>query len=108
MSDYIKREALLKDIEEERPVNWTDSESERQAESDFYKYRDIVMMQPTADVVEVKHGEWHLLYNCANEGVYCSVCNKKVYKTYYANQKIKSPFCPNCGAKMDLKEGAEE
>lgn len=63
---------------------------------------------PTADVVEVKHGEWHLLYNCANEGVYCSVCNKKVYKTYYANQKIKSPYCPNCGAKMDKKEGAEK
>lgn len=53
MAEYIEREALLKDIEEERPVNWTDSESERQAESDFYKYRDIVMMQPTADVVEV-------------------------------------------------------
>ena len=53
MAEYIEREALLKDIEEERPVNWTDSESERQAESDFYKYRDIIMMQPTADVVEV-------------------------------------------------------
>lgn len=58
-----------------------------------------------ADFVEVKHGEWHLLYDCANQGVYCSVCNKKVYKTNYANQKIKSPFCPNCGARMDLKEG---
>lgn len=60
---------------------------------------------PEGDVTEVKHGHWHLLYNCANEGVYCSVCNKKVYKTDYANQKIKSPYCPNCGAKMDLKEG---
>ena len=54
-----------------------------------------------------KHGKWHLLNNCANEGVYCSVCRKKVYKTDYANQKIKSPYCPNCGAKMDLKEGAD-
>ena len=71
-------------------------------------FLSIVDSQPTADVVEVKHGEWHLLYNCANEGVYCSVCHKKVYKTDYANQKIKSPFCPNCGAKMDKKEGAEE
>lgn len=57
--------------------------------------------QPTADVVEVRHGYWHLVNNCANEGVYCSVCNKKVYKTNYANQKIKSNYCPNCGAKMD-------
>jgi predicted amidophosphoribosyltransferase len=56
---------------------------------------------PTADVVEVKHGHWGLIDECANEGVYCSVCHKKVYKTYYANQKLKSKFCPNCGAKMD-------
>lgn len=51
--EYIEREALLKDFEEEKPTNWTDSESERQAENDFYKYRDIVKMQTTADVVEV-------------------------------------------------------
>lgn len=53
MAEYIEREALLKDIEEERPENWTDSEAERQAESDFYKYKGIVEIQPTADVVEV-------------------------------------------------------
>ena len=50
---------------------------------------------------EVKHGEWVLLDECANEGVYCSVCHKKVYKKDYANQKLKSNYCPNCGAKMD-------
>lgn len=64
----------------------------------------IIDSQPTADVVEVKHGKWHLLDECANEGVYCSVCHKKVYRTEYANQKIKSKFCPNCGAKMDGKD----
>lgn len=50
---------------------------------------------------QIKHGSWHLLDECANEGVYCSVCSKKVYKTDYANQKLKSKFCPNCGATMD-------
>ena len=54
-----------------------------------------------ADFVEVVHGEWFLLDECANEGVYCSQCYKKVYKTEYANQKLKSPYCPNCGSKMD-------
>jgi hypothetical protein len=53
------------------------------------------------DVAEVKHGEWYLLDECANEGVYCSVCHKKVYGVHYANQKLKSNYCPNCGAKMD-------
>lgn len=56
---------------------------------------------PIADVVEVKHGEWFLLDKCANEGVYCSVCYKKVYKIEYANQALRSQYCPNCGAKMD-------
>ena len=51
-----------------------------------------------------KHGKWFLLDECANAGVYCSLCRKKVYKTDYANQKIKSPYCPNCGATMDLEE----
>lgn len=45
-------------------------------------------------------GHWNLLDECSNKGVYCSVCNKKVYKKYYANQKVKSRFCPNCGAMM--------
>lgn len=61
---------------------------------------------PTADVEEVRHAEWFLLDECANEGVYCSRCYKKVYKTEYANQKLKSPYCPNCGAKMDGAENA--
>lgn len=46
-------------------------------------------------------GHWIPLKDCANKGVYCSVCNKKVYKVDYANQKLKSKFCPNCGAKME-------
>lgn len=50
-----------------------------------------------------KHGYWYALDECANEGVYCSVCNKKVYKLNYANQKLKSKYCPNCGAIMDEK-----
>ena len=54
-----------------------------------------------------KHGHWVTLDECANEGVYCSACNKKVYKLNYANQKLKSKYCPNCGAIMDGKETTE-
>ena len=63
---------------------------------------------PAADVVEVRHGRWIELDECANEGVYCSVCRKKVYRIDYAWSnnpvKMKSPYCPNCGALMDGKE----
>ena len=54
-----------------------------------------------------KHGYWYALDECANEGVYCSVCNKKVYKLNYANQKLKSKYYHNCGAIMDGKETTE-
>lgn len=49
-------------------------------------------------------GKWLLLDKCSNEGVYCSNCLKKVYRKEYANQKVKSNFCPNCGADMRGKE----
>ena len=50
-------------------------------------------------------GHWVSFTECANAGVYCSVCHKKVYKEDYArcNRKNKfcSAYCPNCGAKME-------
>lgn len=61
----------------------------------------LFCMLPAEDVAPVRHGQWVLLDECYNEGVYCSACHKKVYKKCYANQKIKSKFCPHCGAKMD-------
>ena len=42
---------------------------------------------------------WIMLTNCANEGIYCSECSKKVYKIFYDKKKAKS--CPNCGRKME-------
>ena len=53
-------------------------------------------------------GHWVSLTDCANAGVYCSVCHKKVYKEDYAwcnrKNKLRSDYCPNCGAKMDKEE----
>ena len=57
-----------------------------------------------------EHGHWISLTECANEGVYCSICKKKVWKSDYAwcsqknRNKLRSNYCPNCGAKMDLEE----
>lgn len=42
-------------------------------------------------------GEWMALDECSNEGVYCKRCKKKVYRIEYANEKMRSPFCPACG-----------
>ena len=57
------------------------------------------------DVAKVIHGHWISLTDCSNAGVYCSVCNKKVWKEDYAwcnrKNRLRSNYCPNCGAKMD-------
>ena len=66
---------------------------------------------PAEDVVPVRHGYWISLTECANEGVYCSICKKKVWKSDYAwcskrsRKKLRSNYCPHCGAKMDGGDG---
>lgn len=49
-------------------------------------------------VEKVWRGEWMAFDECSNEGVYCKRCKKKVYRIEYANEKMRSPFCPACGA----------
>jgi hypothetical protein len=49
-----------------------------------------------------KTGKWIILDECANEGVYCSECHKKVFKLEFSpTMKWQNfEYCPNCGAKM--------
>ena len=61
-----------------------------------------IELAPTADVEEVKHGEWLPV-----EYVYfgpkryeCSECKGDDYWRKRYNER-KENFCPNCGAKMD-------
>lgn len=49
-------------------------------------------MIPTADVAEVKHGEW---IKDRNRRI-CSKCDFK----YWANGGFLFNYCPNCGARM--------
>jgi hypothetical protein len=65
---------------------------------------------PTADVVEVKHGEWISATPSGGYDFYCSCC-KEFAITYednnYREQYHLTNYCPNCGAKMDGKKGGE-
>ena len=60
---------------------------------------------PAADVAPVVHGEWYLLDDCANAGLYCSVCSRRVHREEFAYKKLRSKYCPHCGAKMDGGSG---
>lgn len=94
MSDYISREAFKKKY---LCCGYLPEMSEKE----FDEF-------PAADVEPVRRGRWISLTDCSNAGVYCSICHKKVYKEDYAwcnrKNKVRSPYCPNCGAKMDLEE----
>lgn len=82
MPEYIEREALI-------------AEYDRVHIGKAGGARKLMVEAPTADVVEVRHGEW---LNGVT-GYACSVCNKQEPTKRFL-------YCPNCGAKMDGKEVA--
>lgn len=71
---------------------------------DWYSNGDIAEKLIANGVTVRECGYWVSLTDCANAGVYCSVCHKKVYKEDYAwcnrKNKLRSAYCPHCGAKM--------
>ena len=71
---------------------------------DWYDNHDIAEKLIANGVTVQECGYWVSLTDCANAGVYCSVCHKKVYKEDYAwcnrKNKLRSDYCPYCGAKM--------
>lgn len=91
MYEYIEREALRDALYDADAITMSGVK--------------ILNQFPVADVAPVRHGRWISLTDCSNAGVYCSVCQKKVYKEDYAicnrKNKLRSDYCPNCGAKMD-------
>lgn len=58
----------------------------------------LIAAEPTADVTEMIHAKW--IISSSGYFPYCSNC-----KTEPKNG-VMSKYCPECGAKMDLKEGA--
>ena len=69
-----------------------------------YSFEDVADHLVSNGVTVQECGYWVSLTDCANAGVYCSVCHKKVYKEDYAwcnrKNKLRSDYCPHCGAKM--------
>lgn len=87
MSKYIDADKL------KEHYAWWGEDSEEKRIID-----EIVDVQPSADVVEVKHGEWINKRTMVHDGeFYCSACDF-VLDTFM--QAVFYNFCPNCGADM--------
>mgnify|MGYP000773169299 CR=1 FL=1 len=61
---------------------------------------DIINEQPTADVQEVKHGDWLKPGNdpIDNKQWICSECKGLTETAYYCGHCYYN-YCPNCGAR---------
>lgn len=89
----IDADALIKSCQDEKGV--------------YFSYEaavtaDAVDHAPTADVVEVRHGEWKF----DGEDWFCNKCNHNALCDKDTGEVVLSNACPNCGAKMG--GGADE
>lgn len=101
MKEYIEREAVLNRLEQS--MRWCENELEigefkrgcmasLRDEIGNIKHSEVI---PSADVEEVRHGEWEYYTIGVTSYRECSVCGEN------SPSGFKSPYCPNCGAKMD-------
>ncbi len=87
MAEYIEREALFRSIADDvAPFNVA------------MVFRHI-HNAPAADVAPVRHGRWEVIEGMIENAV-CSNCGRH-FQSYYEAYH----YCPNCGAKMDGKDG---
>ena len=105
MSDkeYIEREAVLKVLHHRIPINEYDKSLFCDGGNVCLSLlEEFVEQLPTADVAEVKHGEWERKFDeqGIDRGYKCSACRNYVYQMTYEPYV----FCPHCGARMDGKE----
>lgn len=101
---YIERETALKIIDNYSKTVNADGKVIVEA------VRDIVdTICPVADVVEVRHGKWIKTYsdNKLDGNYYCSNCKNGIDIATGEETPIDRElyYCPNCGAKMDGKDG---
>ena len=85
---YIERESAIKSLLNDSPEQVGYS---REDAADCIRYMDA------ADVAPVRHGRWEVKVgmNFFKERN-CPVCKKRIESNFWN-------YCPNCGAKMDLK-----
>lgn len=106
MDEYISREKVLEIVNEFNLENRFDSWN------DYSEMHDIISELEAADIQPVKHGRWisteELYYNGMTK---CSCCNEEYCIEYIWNLQGDLGavnYCPNCGARMDLKDGEEK
>ena len=75
-------------------VSWDPSEERA--------FRKIIEAQPTIEAEPVRRGKW-IDMGDFEKCSFCSGTRLKAFQSYYGKTAwIKTPYCPNCGAKMEV------
>ena len=93
MAEYIEQEKAY-----ELASDFAGQASTKAEYSAYWKVARAINELPTADVVEVRHGEWIAVSSSdmsTGKAFKCSKCQKMRYGVRLP------PYCQECGAKMD-------
>lgn len=110
---YIEKEALLKSIASKKLIFEENTPVEEAVAEQASVFEEAIEEALTADVVEVKHGEW-VYHECVSSydgcksGYSCSVCSAFVDEEVFDTDEFHKAFCGNCGAKMDGERREKE
>ena len=65
--------------------------------------QEHIKLEKAAEVVEVKHGEWReeLVKRCDWRGKKQQYFQPNSYSVCHKAVVERTPYCPNCGARMD-------
>lgn len=97
MAEYIERSYI-------RKMAMFEMAYTMETETDAAVVLRMIDDAPAADVAPVVHGRWIHDGHRINGGIdwcHCSECGKS------DNFCTRTNYCPNCGAKMDEKEGKD-
>ena len=112
MAEYIDRETLIADIDEEieHDSKMYTREQNYYIEKGLRIARKDIKSAPAADVAEVKHGKWEWGYGLGGQyGIWCTNCGAGYVDSPNAEWIAQEhDYCGKCGAKMDGKDGEKE
>lgn len=100
MDDLISRKALIETIKSMSITLGGEDVFPNHVKSSVL---DAIEFSPTVDAEPVRHGEWEKIRGMAPPEFHgknrCSICGNVALQ--YKWREELSPYCPECGAKMD-------